>query len=518
MEKEASSKLPPIFKMTVLCNILPYYGHLHRWRWLLEKINKKTCDIWRQNREALTYLGKDFRREITIDWENCSVVKVIIANLNKNWLDLFLLSSSSYLISYCPNDFSVFIDKITQDDVVIIKFHADQFKDFQISYWSKENVANILPAVSCPSFKPEVKFFKGSEIKSMLDFFINESCTKSIVIDKNNEDLSVYLVNSQTLKLLPRMIFDNVRLKSCFKLEEQNKLWKINDWVCKPKRLIAWTYSIFLLCRVVDELSAFNEIKDVQIGFRSEVNDIMRLYYYSIGLKFRILFDFKSERINENFSDFVFSGKSITIACRGKTLTLSFKNSIENLRKFEILGSEIIYNNRESFFALKYTISFNLMMTLVNEDKSTSDKLDFIKYMKEITKSEHQIYVIFDKKDLTLKTSFNKISNDISSLDLWSNVDLKMNTDSEESDVVDMLELIPKHLVCRLKSDNLNQIVSLMKSKSLIEKFEEIEVKILFKGIEIKPKILDTEEKEENFIKEIKLKEQKEERLGMSYK
>ena len=67
MERISTKKLPPIFKMSVLCNILPYYGHLHRWRRLLEKINTKTKDVWDQNREQLMYIGRDFKREIELD-------------------------------------------------------------------------------------------------------------------------------------------------------------------------------------------------------------------------------------------------------------------------------------------------------------------------------------------------------------------------------------------------------------------------------------------------------------------
>ena len=92
MERISTKKLPPIFKMSVLWDILPYYGHLHRWRRLLEKINTETKEIWDQNREQLMHIGRDFKREIELDH-----LKGNASNLrpNRSWLDLFSLSLSN---------------------------------------------------------------------------------------------------------------------------------------------------------------------------------------------------------------------------------------------------------------------------------------------------------------------------------------------------------------------------------------------------------------------------------------
>ena len=92
MERISVKKIPPIFKMSVLWNILPYYGHIHRWRRLLEKINKETKDIWDQNREQLKYIGRAFKRDIELDKlkENARHLRP-----NRNWIDLFTLSLSN---------------------------------------------------------------------------------------------------------------------------------------------------------------------------------------------------------------------------------------------------------------------------------------------------------------------------------------------------------------------------------------------------------------------------------------
>ena len=126
----STKRLPPIFKMSVLCNILPYYGHLHRWRRLLEKINTKTKDIWDQNREQLMYVGRDFKREIGL--HKFTKIK---RNLrpNRSWIDLFSLF---LLVDVCLNEFDItnLIKNLNENEVIIIDSHDDIFIDDQIHY------------------------------------------------------------------------------------------------------------------------------------------------------------------------------------------------------------------------------------------------------------------------------------------------------------------------------------------------------------------------------------------------
>ena len=130
MEKISAKKLPPIFKMSVLCNILPFYGNLHRWRRLLEKINTETKEIWDQNREQLKYIGRDFKRDIELDCLNEDARHL---RPNRSWLDLFSLSLSSYF-DINKFDFTILTDYLTEDEVIIIDSHDDIFKNYQIHF------------------------------------------------------------------------------------------------------------------------------------------------------------------------------------------------------------------------------------------------------------------------------------------------------------------------------------------------------------------------------------------------
>ena len=254
MEKISTKKLPPIFKMSVQCNILPYYGHLHRWRRLLEKINTKTKDIWDQNREQLMYIGRDFKREIELD-----NLKKYASHLrpNRSWLDLFSLSLSNCFYYY-KFDFTILTDNLNEDEVIIVDSHDDIFKHYQIHFWRKESISDILPSIKCPSFKSEIKIFKTSEMNLIREFIYVQIHTKSIVIENADEELSISLVYGNTVKIRTNTFFD--------KLKERYELWEIEDCACKPKKTRFWVKNFENLKSTIEKLERISNINDVKLG------------------------------------------------------------------------------------------------------------------------------------------------------------------------------------------------------------------------------------------------------------
>ena len=153
METESRDWLPPIFKISELCNILPYYGHLHKWRILLEGISKNTKEIWNQNEEILIYLGREYIKEINVTEENTIDAYNKLKLAKRRWLDLFSISLTK------PFYITVIIDKLAEGEVAILDYHNNLFKKFNANYSTNESISSILPAVLCPSFKKELKHF-----------------------------------------------------------------------------------------------------------------------------------------------------------------------------------------------------------------------------------------------------------------------------------------------------------------------------------------------------------------------
>ena len=94
------------------------------------------------------YIGRDFKRDIELVKS-----KEFKENVrpNRSWLDLFSLSLSDSFL-YDKFDFTTLTDNLCDDEVIIIDYHNDIFKDSQIRYWRKDRISDILPAIKCPSF------------------------------------------------------------------------------------------------------------------------------------------------------------------------------------------------------------------------------------------------------------------------------------------------------------------------------------------------------------------------------
>ena len=318
MERVSKKKLPPIFKMSVLWNILPYYGNLHRWRRLLEKINTETKDIWDQNREQLMYIGRDFKRDIELDCLN-KYPRYLIPNIsylrpNRSWLDLFSLSLSN---NFNINNFdiTILIDNLSKDEVIILDSHDDIFKEYQIHFWRKDSISDILPAIECPSFKSGTKIFKTSEKKEMNKFIDNQDHIKSIVIEKTDEELSINLVYGNTIKIGPRTFLSFEKTKFFDKLKKRYKLWKIDDCACKPKKIRIWEYNCLFLKNDIEEHVRISNINDIKVGIYDWCEDRSEFYSNCKTMDFNHL----SRWINDKNSNFMFLGETLTVVYKGNS-------------------------------------------------------------------------------------------------------------------------------------------------------------------------------------------------------
>ena len=260
MERISAKRLPPVFKMSVLCIILPYYGNLHRWKRLLEKINTKTKDIWDQNREQLMYIGRDFKRDIELD--NLKE-KARHSILSRSWIDLFSLSLSSYFYFFKFN-FTTLIDNLTEDEVLIVDSHDDIFKAYQIYFWRKDRISDILPAIKCPSFKSETKIFKTYEKNKIKKFIYDQNYTKSVMIENADDKISINLVYGNTVKITSRTFNEDLQTKFSDKLKERYELWKIDDCACKPKKIRAWANDFEKLQYLISWLKSISNINDFE--------------------------------------------------------------------------------------------------------------------------------------------------------------------------------------------------------------------------------------------------------------
>ena len=87
-----------------------------------------------------------------------------------------------------------------------------------------------------------------------------------------------------------------------------------------------------------------------------------------------------------------------------------------------------------------------------------------------------------------------------------SKVDAEIYDKIKPEDIIKMLEQIPNHLAIKLKGDNIDQIIELMKSKVLIKKLKKEGTKFFLKGIEIEPRIIESKMDGDDLKEEIEAK------------
>ena len=121
-----------------------------------------------------------------------------------------------------------------------------------------------------------------------------------------------------------------------------------------------------------------------------------------------------------------------------------------------------------------------------------SEDIDFIIDLEELSEIEERCFIVFDKKNITLKIGINEAEMKIPEQEFYSKVDVRINDKIKPEDIINMLNKTSNHLTIRLEADHIEQIIELMKSKTLIEKLKEQRTKFLYKEIEIEPRIIES--------------------------
>ena len=99
--------------------------------------------------------------------------------------------------------------------------------------------------------------------------FDNQNHTKSIVIENADEELSINLVYGDIMKILCWTINDYPLTETINKLKERYELCKINDCVCKPKKIRIQEDYFNDYQDIIDQLKWIPNIVDVKVGMHT---------------------------------------------------------------------------------------------------------------------------------------------------------------------------------------------------------------------------------------------------------
>ena len=255
------------------------------------------------------YVGRDFKRDIKLDSSKIYKSKL---KPNRRWLDLFSLSLSNYF-RFNKFDFTNLTDNLSKDEVIIIDSHDDIFKDYQIHYWRKDTISDILPAIKCPSFKSEIKFFKTSETYEIWKFINDQIHTKSFVIENIDDELSINLVYGNTVKIAPYIFDSSQQTKFFNKLNERYGLWEIDDCACKPKKIRVWERDFDQFQHTIEELERISIIKDT----KHEIYILFETYFRSSLIIYSMVFNHSARWMSDKDTNFIFTGDTLAVVYHG---------------------------------------------------------------------------------------------------------------------------------------------------------------------------------------------------------
>ena len=146
----------------------------------------------------------------------------------------------------------------------------------------------------------------------------------------------------------------------------------------------------------------------------------------------------------------------------------------------------------------------NLHLILADKEEINSDNKDFIEDLKVESTQPRRCFIVFEKKDITLKIDIDGVKMKMPEQEIYSKVDMKINDRIKSEDIICMLEYIPNHLAIRLEANSIEQLIELMNWEILIEKLKEQGIKFLYKGIEIEPRIIESKQDEDDLKNEVK--------------
>ena len=194
MEQTNSKSLPPIFKLSSLFNILPYYGYLHEWKNLLESISTGTNQVWNENRAALMHWGKDYKQEtwLIYDHDEFIINKGIPQNIelftlttnwfswdeknkeNNNWINIKLIT--------------ILLNRLNINNIIVIDHHTvNRLKS--ISIWTEHEAEESIPSPMCTSLTSNITEFDWNKVADLWKHIYEKVQSRRIVLKKKEDNI-----------------------------------------------------------------------------------------------------------------------------------------------------------------------------------------------------------------------------------------------------------------------------------------------------------------------------------------
>ena len=475
MESISTKKLPPIFKLSLLSKILPYFGYLHDWKWILESINKKTNDIWDQNKEELKYWGRDLKLSLYLDYSSIKLSENIMlqAELFKFKTDRFSkfhwstektldtikeLKIDSLILQLC--------NQLNEDNAIVFqKWHYRIYMFYEIFLQTRTEIAEIIPSSKCTSSILEIKMFDDSQAQDLWKYITDSIQLKRVIVKKNENN--TFEVDSITLHhYLDRDEYNILRKE----VRERLIIFyscPVSNCICKPKTLLLKSFNLNESSEEqIDEIWGLSLLENThrlevvgKVKSFSEINYLSRIKQKF--LKLEILFNFSSRRIDIEWYEYdriFINSRLITWVANGEERIFHISGDGKGYIK-EILGIE--FNEKENIAIIKWgEIMLRNILLETNNQSDIKDKT-LIDNLKEKTRLEDSQYIIVDTSTLELQTNSFEIKKCLTIAKYFKLIDIKIDeSKSKYKNEIKEINKLPKQWSIWIKIDNIKDFIN----------------------------------------------------------
>ena len=415
MESISTKKLPPIFKLSLLSKILPFFGYLHDWKWILESINSKTNDIWDQNKEVLKYWGRDLKLSLHLENSLIELSESILlkAELFKFETARFFnfhrgtlkaldkikeLKIDSLILQLC--------NQLNEDNTIVFQKWDDKIDEIFLQ--TRKDIAEMIPSSKCTSSILEIKEFEDSQAQDLWKYIADSIKLKRIIVKKNENNTfevdsitSHHYLDWNEYDILDEEIRERlVTYYSC----------PVSNCICKPKTLLLSCYNLYNMSEEqIDEIWGLSLLENAhrlkvigRVKTFSEISYLSRIKQQFPKLE--ILFNFESNRYNKiryYNSQININSKLITWVAKGEERIFHISGDDKWYVKSIV---DIEFNEKENIAIINWCYVSLRNVLLQTNSKSEIKDQTLIDNLKEKTRLEDSQYIIIDTNALELWT------------------------------------------------------------------------------------------------------------------
>ena len=471
MESISTKKLPPIFKLSLLSKIFPYFGYLHDWKKILESINKKTNDIWDQNKEVLKYWGRDLRLSLFLEDGHIKYSENILLKA-----ELFKFETNKFFYFHWQREKTSGKIKELEIDSLILQLCNQLNEDNAIvfqKWWcntdeiflqTRKEIAEMIPSPNCTSSILEIKMFEDSQAQDLWKY-ISDSIELNRVIVKKNENNTFEVDSITSHHYLDRDKY-NIMNEEVREGLATYYSCPVSNCICKPKILWLdkenWNEKFEELIDEIWELTLLENAHRLNV-YRI-IKTISELSYLSrIKQQFpklEIFFNFESWRYNKKWN-----GYEININSRLITLVANGEERVFHIRGDDKWFVRDIFglglNKKENIAIVNWGYIELPNVILQMNSKSAIKDQTLIEKLKEKTRLEDSQYIIVDTNALELLTDPFGIKKCTTIAKYFKFIIIEIDeTESEFNEEIEEINILPKQWSIQIKIDNIQSFVN----------------------------------------------------------